>query len=214
MRNIRLVLLFFTLAFIVGCNNPQEEVELKEEEELEEGVYDTHFLGEEERYLYYGDETAKQELLFVFDYSCSWCKKWMDEVFPTVNEEIIAPGIAKYRSQAMVFVNAASLKLANFDQSIKETHPEHYYEIQMELMNELADEEVANWGTDEYLIEKVQKFGIDSKVATSSPSNDVINLTRNYTRNLDVEYVPTLYVNGVKVEDAFNVEEIKSYLNQ
>ena len=195
MKRLKALGLLLFLALIVGCSSV-------------EGIE------EETKNIYYGSETVEQELLFVFDYSCPWCKVWIDKIFPIVEAEIIEPGLAKYRSQVVVFVNPTSLKLANFDQLIKEKHPEYYYEIQLAVMRNMEQlSTISDAEIDEYLFDLVESYEIDTSIVSSSPSLDMVELTREFSAAYEVEYVPALYINGKKVEDAFNIEDILSHLN-
>ena len=40
-----------------------------------------------------------------------------------------------------------------------------------------------------------------------------IQNSRAYTRDMGVEYVPTVYVDGIKLFDSFNVDEIADVIN-
>ena len=60
----------------------------------------------------------------------------------------------------------------------------------------------------------LKEYGVNISIEELEKNNpDPISLTRNYTKNLGVEFVPTLYINGIKVYDAFNLEEIEKILN-
>ncbi|MCD8502392.1 MAG: thioredoxin domain-containing protein [Bacillaceae bacterium] len=195
MKQLKMILLFILVALIIGCNTGEE-------------------IAEEANNVYYGNAEVEQELLFVFDYSCPWCKVWIDEIFPIVEAELLEPERAKYRSQVVVFVNPTSLQLANFDQLIKENYPEQYYEIQMAVMKNMEQLSTANDAEiDEYLEELVGKFGIDQTIVSSSPSVNMIEVTRDFSASYKVEYVPAIYVNEIKIEDPFNIDEILSHIN-
>ena len=60
----------------------------------------------------------------------------------------------------------------------------------------------------------LSEYGINISIEELEKNNpDPISLTRNYTKNFGVEFVPTLYINGIKVYNAFNLEEIEKILN-
>jgi hypothetical protein len=60
--------------------------------------------------------------------------------------------------------------------------------------------------------ELISKYNLDENKVKSDPSEDVLSITRSYTKTYEVEYVPTLIVNGSKVADPFNINEIEKLL--
>ena len=60
----------------------------------------------------------------------------------------------------------------------------------------------------------LKDYGINISIEELEKNNpDPISITRHYTKNLGVEFVPTLYINGIKVYNAFNLEEIEKIIN-
>ncbi len=85
------------------------------------------------------------------------------------------------------------------------------YDIQLQMVKESPNE---NWGTEEYVQTVLKDYGINIGIEELKNKNpDPISITRNYTKNFGVQAVPTLYINGIKVYDAFNLEEIEKILN-
>nr|WP_173026406.1 thioredoxin domain-containing protein [Aeromonas sp. Ne-1]AKO69692.1 hypothetical protein [Aeromonas sp. Ne-1] len=169
-------------------------------------------INEKETIYYEGEETATNEILFVFDYACPWCKKWEAEVFPKV-EELIGEGTVKYRTQSMVYLNDVSLLLANFDQNVKNYYPNKYTEINQKIMLD-GNNHVADWGTSGYLQGIIHDYKLDENKVLETPSQDSIGVTRSYTKALEIDSVPTVFVNGVQVNDAFNYNEIEELLKE
>src|SRR5699024_881844 len=97
--------------------------------------FQTTFM-DNESIVYLWDETVKNELLFVFDYSCIWCSRWIDEVFPHV-KQFVDDGKIKFRTQSMVFLDAASLQLSELDQNLKQKEPDTYLAV---FSNKMIDE--------------------------------------------------------------------------
>ncbi len=161
--------------------------------------------------VYKGNGDADNELLFLFDYACSWCSIWIDDVYPTIQTDYIDTGKLKFRSQAMVYVNEASLRLANLDQNIKKHAPETYDQIFHQIIGDtkLIESEGLNWGTDEYINDLIETYQLDQDLMTAVPELDSIQVSRTYTRALEIEFVPSLYINGIKLEDPFDLAEIE-----
>lgn len=166
---------------------------------------------DDQKLVYLGDEDADNELLFLFDYSCPWCTRWIDEIFPEIESNFIDTGELKFRTQAMVFLNEASLQLADFDQNVKQYAEEHYHQIFTQLI--FSQEQLENLETEAFVNDLIEEYQLDETTMLSEPAIDSIQLSRVYTRQLEVETVPTIYINGIKVEDPFDLEMIKRLIN-
>ena len=166
---------------------------------------------EEQSLIYHGDPEADNEMLFLFDYACYWCALWMNDIYPTIESKYIDPGEVKFRTQAMVYVNDASLRLADLDQNIKKYAEDQYHQIFQEIIADSQNEDL-EWGSDQYISDLLNNYQLDQDLILSEPDFYSIKLSRAYTSALGVEVVPTLYINGVKVEDPFNLDDIEALI--
>jgi protein-disulfide isomerase len=199
------------LLFVTGCqNNSNEATEKKEDTKYEDYVYSQYDLDVKDK-VKLGSEDAKNSIVLAFDYSCPWCHKWMGEVLPVVREKYLDNGKANYVGQPLVLLNQASLLLSHVDYYVEKNKQDQLYDIQLRMVKESQNE---NWGTEEYTQNLLKEYGIDISMEDLEKNNpDPISLTRRFTKNFGVEFVPTLYINGIKVYDAFNLDEIEKILN-
>ena len=200
---------------LVGCANPstQNEASVTEESDSKTETFTyTKFDLPLANKVYMGDKDAKHEIVFVFDYSCPWCKKWIDQILPVVEERFISSGEAIYKGQPLVLLNQDSQYMANVDYHVENYNPDDYYDVQKQLSQ---DFEHADWATDNYVDAVSKQFGlVGVEQLTSEEGIEVgIQNSRAYTRDMGVEYVPTVYVDGIKLFDSFNVDEIADVMN-
>src|SRR5690625_1477438 len=139
--------------------------------------YQTSFI-ENESIVYLGDETVKNELLFVFDYSCIWCSRWIDEVFPYIMQWV-DDGKIKFRTQSMVFLNEASLQLSELDQNLKQEDPDKYFAVFSQIMNDGLKEDLEQLLANHYLDELITNHQLNEQIIEAEPKIDVIHLTKN-----------------------------------
>lgn len=152
-------------------------------------------------------ETGDHEIVFVFDYSCPWCKKWMANILPEIESRWIETGEATFKGQPLVLLNERSQLLASVDTNAEQVMPERYYALQRHIG--LDAETVEDFGTEAYVRRLAKTFEVDAD-SLLVPQVDVgIQNARHYTRDLGVEYVPTVYVNGIKLLDPFSLEEME-----
>ena len=214
MKKVILLLLIGIGAVLIvtGCQDSKSEITKSEEVEIqtEDYVYQKYELELEDK-VKLGEKEAGNTIVLVFDYSCPWCKKWMEEVLPEIKKSYIDTGKAKYVGQPIVLLNETSLFMAHVDYSLEKKFPDKYYDLQLQFAK---DAETENWGTEEYIQTTLKEKGLSFNTEDLNSSNypDPITVTRNYTKNFGVEFVPTLYINGIKLYDAFNLEEIERVL--
>ena len=165
----------------------------------------------DESIVYLGDESVENELLFIFDYSCVWCSRWIDEIFPHI-KQLVDEGKIKFRTQSMVFLNEASLQLSILDQNMKEHDSDKYFAVFSQIVMDGLNEDLELLLANNYLDELTSSYQLDNQIVHSEPNIDVINLTRNYTNGLNIESVPTVIVNGEKVDDPFDIKAIEGLL--
>ncbi|MGG0739626.1 thioredoxin domain-containing protein [Niallia taxi] len=161
--------------------------------------------------LYQGNKKASNEILFVYDYSCPWCKEWEAKIYPSV-VKWIDQGKVKYRNQSMVYLDDTSLLLSNFDQNLKRYYPEQYFSINQKIMLD-GYKEAENWGSIDYIKYIIKEYNLDSSKVLSKPKQDAISITREYTKSLSIEGVPSLFINGKQISNPFDLEEIKNNLD-
>lgn len=192
---------------LAGCTATTGEANKDAENvKTEKFTYEKFELPLEEK-VFLGDKDAEHEIVLVFDYSCPWCKKWMDEVLPDIEEKYINTGDAVYKGQPLVLLNKNSQYMANVDYNVEKHAPEKYYEIQRKFG---SDSGSIGWAKDSY-VEKISKeFDIVGVKKLTDPEGMDIGIknSRLYTRDLGVKFVPTVYVDGIKISDSFSVEEI------
>ena len=207
-----LLLGFLILLFVTGCQSKSNETTEKniDDTKYEDYVYTKYDLDVKDK-VKLGNADAKNSMVLAFDYSCPWCHKWMGEVLPVIQEKYLDTGKANYVGQPLVLLNQSSLLLSHVDYYMEKNKSDQLYDIQLRMAKESTNE---NWGTEEYVQNYLKDYGVDISIEELEKNNpDPISLTRNYTKNLGVEFVPTLYINGIKVYDAFNLEEIEKILN-
>lgn len=152
-------------------------------------------------------ESGTHEIVFVFDYSCPWCKKWMADVLPEIESRWIETGEATFKGQPLVLLNERSQLLASVDANAEHVMPERYYELQRHIG--LDAETADDFGTEAYVRRLAKTFDVDAARLLVPQVDRGIQNARLYTRDFGVEYVPTVYVNGIKLLDAFSLDEME-----
>lgn len=169
------------------------------------------YFSEDESIVYLGNDSVSNEILFIFDYSCTWCHHWMDEIFPAINK-LVENKAVKFRTQSLAILDGASLQLSKIDQHIKSHYPDRYFEIFLQIIADGRDENYVELLENQYIDQLITTYQLDKELISSDPKLDALQLTSQYADKLDIESVPTVIVNGKKVKDPFSFEEIESLI--
>lgn len=153
---------------------------------------------------------GEHEIVFVFDYSCPWCKKWMEEVLPEIEERWLETGEATFKGQPLVLLNEQSQLLANVDYNVERLIPDRYYEVQRAIGLDSGSD---GFGTEAYARELAAEFNLDADELLENHVDIGIQNSRLFTRDFGVKYVPTVYVDGIQLVDAFSLEEMEQVMD-
>lgn len=153
---------------------------------------------------------GEHEIVFVFDYSCPWCKKWMEEVLPEIEERWLDTGEATFKGQPLVLLNEQSQLLANVDYNVERLIPDRYYEVQRAIGLDSGSD---GFGTEAYARELASEFDLDADELLENHVDVGIQNSRLFTRDFGVAYVPTVYVNGIRLADAFSLDEMAQVMD-
>jgi protein-disulfide isomerase len=107
-----------------------------------------------------------------------------------------------------VFLSKESLALTEFTEKVAQRYPEQYFDVTNKIYETFEED---HWGSDAYIESLASEFDLNEWEEIEL-DYDVIRRTRQVTRGLDVEVVPSIYVNGYKIEDMMDYEEIKHLL--
>lgn len=211
---VLLVLIVMSSLFLWNVlEDAGEDGETNEEADHVEGgddkvIYDTTEIIENKVSL--GAEDAEKEVLFVLDYKCPYCKEWYRDTFPQLKEAFIDKGEVKFFVQSQVLLSIESLLLTDFTQKVETLYPEKYFEL---IDRIIIDSELEHWGTEKYITELTEDLALVGWEEVEL-DYDIIRKTRQTTRGLEVDVVPTIYVNGRKVSDSNDFEEISRLINE
>lgn len=198
----RFLFLFVGLIVILAACSPSEAVD-----STKVYTYTVYELPLEEK-VALGE--GEHEIVFVFDYSCPWCKKWMEEVLPEIEKRWIDTGKATFKGQPLVLLNEQSQLLANVDYNVERLIPDRYYEVQRAIGLDSGSD---GFGTEAYGRELASEFGLDADELLENHVDIGIQNSRLFTRDFGVAYVPTVYVDGIQLVDAFSLEEMEQVMN-
>lgn len=205
-----LMFIFVSSLVLFGCleNSEEDDADNDVKQEEDQVIYDTTGILENKVFL--GAEEAENEVIFVLDYKCPYCKEWYQDIYPLLKEEFIDDGEVKFFVQPQVFLSMESLLLTDFTQKVEVLYPEKYFDL---IDRIIKDSDLEHWGTEEHVHLLSEDLALSGWEEVEL-DYDIISKTRQTTRGLEVDVVPTIYVNGRKVIDSNDFAEISRLIDE
>ncbi|MCJ1661481.1 thioredoxin domain-containing protein [Staphylococcus sp. NRL 16/872] len=154
------------------------------------------------------------------DYKCPYCKKVEEKVMPTIKKQYIDTNKVEYQFVNAGFLAKDSIVGSRAGNVVEKIAPKEYLTFQHNVYAQQQDED-KKWLTEDFLDKEIDKLAISQ--------TDKANIKKEYkTKNSDawkkadeqkkltkehhIKSVPTVFINGKKVEDPYKVEGWKKYL--
>lgn len=208
---ILLMIVVLVFGFFLGWTiapTDQEENSEQIESEQSYSIFDTSEFTEERIFL--GNEEAENEVIFVLDYACPFCKEWVEEVYSPLKEAFIDTGKVRFYTLPQVYLSKETLALTEFTEKLARSYPEEHFNVVNKIYETHEKDE---WGSEAFIHELAEEFELENWEDVQL-DYDVIRQTRQVTRGLEVEVVPSVYVNGRMVKDRMDYEEISRLIEE
>ena len=151
-----------------------------------------------------GEESAPVEIVEFGDYKCPHCGEFNNTLLPTINEELVETGKAKFYFMNYSFIAADSTTSAQFAETVyEELGNEKFWEFHHLLFaNQTNESGQANLMSEEFLTavltevataEETEKVKLAFSEGTAKEAWDQDMSTAN---NLGVTSTPTIYIGG------------------
>lgn len=229
-NRISLIFLFVILIFsLIGCsqkseesdknnqeNNKQTEVINKELSDYEVVEFD---FGDKP---FHGVEEAPISIVLFGDFECPYCNNWSKEVYPIVEEYYIDKGLMKIYFYDLFFVSQTSKLKALISMGVEKQNPNKLIEYH-KLVNNLTPEDNGKFHTEdegkelvEFLSSKIEEvdFGNILEKINNQEEELILGLeeTQEIANKSGVTGTPTVFVNGMKMENSFSIEELNNII--
>jgi protein-disulfide isomerase len=163
-----------------------------------------------------GKEDAPVKLVEFGDYKCPSCRQFTLEIFPKLKKEYIDTGKVQFFFVNFAFLSQDSVAAAITSEAVYKQKPESFWKFH-ELVYQNQDS-TESWTNSNYLVDLVKKHipEIDANKLSADIKNDTYRNTVASENQLatiqQVEYVPTIFVNGKKTDVALDYEELKKVI--
>ena len=154
------------------------------------------------------------------DFKCPYCKKVEKNVMPTIKKDYIDTNKVEYQFINAGFLGKDSIVGARAGNAVQKVAPNEYLTFQRNVLSNQKDED-KKWLTEQFLDNEIDKLDIttqqksDIKKQYKTKNSDAWKKAeeqKKMTEDNNIDTVPTVFINGKKVKDPYEVEEWKKYL--
>jgi protein-disulfide isomerase len=168
-----------------------------------------------------GEQNAKVSIVEFGDYKCPACKAWGEQVYPLLQEEFIDTGKAQFSYINVLFHGEESKLAALAGESIFKQDPASFWTFHKQLFAEQpAENHDALWITNEKILEIAKAYtpNIDLDQLNEDLNNQTtlqeVTIDEELVEKYNVQQTPTIFINGIMVENPFDYHEISSLINK
>lgn len=166
-----------------------------------------------------GDPNAPVTVVEFGDYKCPACKNFHDTVYPLLKKDYIDTGKVKMVFRNFQFLGEDSITAGMIGRSIYKQKPEAFWKY-YDLIYQNQQEETAVWATPEFILPLVEKHipevdtnQISKELKEKTYEQDVIK-DNQYAQSLQLSSVPSVFVNGVEIDDSLNYRALKDEIEK
>ncbi|MCH4382316.1 DsbA family protein [Staphylococcus haemolyticus] len=165
-------------------------------------------------------ENGKILIVEYGDFKCPYCKKVEKNVMPTIKKDYIDTNKVEYQFINAGFLGKDSIVGSRAGNAVQKVAPNEYLTFQRNVFANQKDED-KKWLTEQFLDKEIDKLDITTQQKTdikkqyktkNSEAWKKAEEQKELTEDNNIDTVPTVFINGKKVEDPYKVEEWKKYL--
>ncbi|KGF28052.1 MULTISPECIES: DsbA family protein [Staphylococcus] len=165
-------------------------------------------------------ENGKILIVEYGDFKCPYCKKVEKNVMPTIKKDYIDTNKVEYQFINAGFLGKDSIVGSRAGNAVQKVALNEYLTFQRNVFANQKDED-KKWLTEQFLDKEIDKLDITTQQKTdikkqyktkNSEAWKKAEEQKELTEDNNIDTVPTVFINGKKVEDPYKVEEWKKYL--
>jgi len=165
-----------------------------------------------------GKADAPVKIVEFGDFKCPACADFKGTIKPQLEKEYINTGQAAMYFVNMSFIGPDSTTASLAALSVFHQNNDEFWKFYDALYSNQGDEKV-EWATKDFLVNlaKQEKLSIDYDLLSKDIENKTyaneLKQDNNLASDTDVTQTPSIFVNGVKIQEPFNYEAITKQID-
>lgn len=171
-----------------------------------------------------GDADAPVQIVEFGDYKCPSCKQWGETVYPKLVEEFIDTGKANLTYINVLFHGEESVIASLASEAVYEQDPENFWTFSKAVYDAqpASQEHDKPSVTIDSITELVEANapGVDVEKMKADMGNEessivqAVGIDNELVKEFNIPFTPTIYVNGVFLEDPFDYEAVAELIEE
>ena len=166
-----------------------------------------------------GNTDSPVQVVEFGDYKCPSCKAWGETIYPQLVKDYVENDQISF-SYINVLFHGEESKLASLAaESVYKEEPESYWDFHKMVYDEQEENHDAQWVTTEKMLEIAEATtNVDLQQLESELEQETmveaVNLDAELVKEYEVQFTPSIMVNGTMLEDPFDYEAIKELIDK
>lgn len=171
-----------------------------------------------------GDADAPVQIVEFGDYKCPSCKQWGETIYPQLVEDFIDTGKANLSYINVLFHGEESVIASLASESVYEQDPENFWAFSKAVYDAqpVSQQHDEPWVTIDKMAEIAGATapGVDVEKMKADMATEESAIVQAVSRDAElveefgIPFTPTIYVNGVFLEDPFDYELITKLIEE
>ncbi|MGA8941182.1 MAG: DsbA family protein [Thermoactinomyces sp.] len=217
-RSLSTITMITVLVFFIGFGvvAVYQSVTNKQNEQAESArTYDIDYTGQPR----IGSPDAPVKIMEFADFKCPVCKEFEETVYPQLKRDYIDTGKVQMYFTNYQFIAEDSVTAGMAGESVYKQNPDAFWKFYESVLRNQKDEATV-WATPEFLLQLIKKDipEVDAeKVKQDLEKKTYLQeVMADYKKaeSLMISSVPTIIINGKKVENPLDYQAIKQLIEQ
>lgn len=167
-----------------------------------------------------GNSESVVQVVEFGDFKCPSCKAWGESIYPQLIKDYVETDKISFSYINVLFHGKESELASLAAESVYKMDPSSYWDFQKRLYEEQPTQNRdGKWVTIEKLLEvaaettEVDLEELETELNERTMQEEV-DLDAELVREFDVQFTPSIMVNGTMLEDPFDYDAIKSLIDE
>ncbi len=216
-KSLSMITMITVLVFFIGIGviAIYQSVTNNEQKTETAKTYDIEYTGQP----MIGDPNAPVKIMEFADFKCPVCKTFVETVYPQLKKDYIDTGKVQMYFNNYQFIGEDSITAGMAGESVYNQNPDAFWKFYEAVLKNQKDESTV-WATPEFLLQLIKKEipEVDAEKVKEDLDKKTymqeVMADNSKAENMLIDSVPTIIINGKKVENPLDYQAVKQVIEQ